>query len=395
MNCNTCRFELSQCLDGRLASGRRATVMQHAEACAACSSFWNELQAAQRLTLQLQRPQVGSDFRESLWLRIQAGEGTPEAVFRQPVPLMVKLRYALTGAAAAAAALLCATLFSPDREQAKQPVAAVGDDARPAMIASTHAPRGGGWHQDDPAIDASPLISSTQPLTFDLVAVETAKQLDQRYAAATMALRRLSDLQSSATQGTQGSDTQGSDTQGSDPEGHELAIKQVLENADEFHVFGELLLDLRDHKRLFFTDADVGADLRVAVDMLGQSRGERRDLRTVQLIVAPALRSNRLASISRTISLVPSLNPHEEMDMLMSLTMRRPGIFPKLFTIVLGNNAEMRQHFGVFLMEDSCGQSWVAPRSKVEAGDGRLRVHNRRGNGEQIEVQIEVRSSSK
>lgn len=40
MNCNTCRFELSQCLDGRLASGRRAIVMQHAADCEECAAFW-------------------------------------------------------------------------------------------------------------------------------------------------------------------------------------------------------------------------------------------------------------------------------------------------------------------------------------------------------------------
>src|SRR5688572_23870014 len=121
MNCTTCRFELSQCLDGRLPSGRRAIVMQHASECTDCGTFWAELQAAQRLTLQLRRPRVGPDFREALWVRIQAGEGTPDAVFHEPVPLVVKLRYALTGAAAAAAALLCAMWLAPEDDRPIQP----------------------------------------------------------------------------------------------------------------------------------------------------------------------------------------------------------------------------------------------------------------------------------
>src|SRR5262245_52243425 len=116
MNCTTCRYELSQCLDGRLPSGRRTIVLQHASQCEGCGTFWAELQAAQRLTLRLQRPRVSESFRESLWARVQAGEGTPDAVFREPVPLLAKLRYALTGAAAAAAALLCVTWFGPRDE---------------------------------------------------------------------------------------------------------------------------------------------------------------------------------------------------------------------------------------------------------------------------------------
>ena len=60
MNCNTCRYELSQCLDGRLPSGRRAVVMQHVDGCEVCSAFWAELQAAQQLTLQLPKERVSA-----------------------------------------------------------------------------------------------------------------------------------------------------------------------------------------------------------------------------------------------------------------------------------------------------------------------------------------------
>lgn len=372
MNCNTCRFELSQCLDGRLPSGRRALVLQHAATCHECGGFWSELQAAQRLTLQLQQPRVGSGFRESLWQRIQAGEGTPAAVFHEPVPLLTKVRYAVTGAAAAAA-VLAGALWLQRGDAVEPPLAGPHPGSHAATVAAARpgtppASEASPWARQ--ALAEDPLFASTQRLTFDLVAVETAKQLEQRYAAATMALRRLDDGAAD-----------------------DAVVRQVFENTDEFEAFGELLLDLRDRKRLFFTDAEVGADLRVAVDMLGQSRHARRDVQTVRAIVAPALRSSRLASVSRKISLVPALDPREELDVLLHLNTRRPEIFPKLF-FVLGHDHELRREFGLlrtgpaFVMEDDCGPSWVAPRSEVEARAGRLRIL--RGQQQDVEVRIEL-----
>src|SRR5262252_4078090 len=110
MNCRTCHYELSQCLDARLPSGRRALVMQHTAECERCAQFWAELQAARELALRLQRHRTGPDFREQLFARIQAGEGTPPAVFQEYVSVAAKIRYAATGAAVAAAALLVFTL---------------------------------------------------------------------------------------------------------------------------------------------------------------------------------------------------------------------------------------------------------------------------------------------
>src|SRR5262249_53119824 len=110
MNCRTCHYELSQCLDARLPSGRRALVMQHVAECERCAQFWAELQAARELALRLQRHRTGADFREQLFARIQTGEGTPPAVFQEHVSVAAKIRYAATGAGVAAAALLVFTL---------------------------------------------------------------------------------------------------------------------------------------------------------------------------------------------------------------------------------------------------------------------------------------------
>ncbi len=377
MNCTTCRYELSQCLDGRLPSGRRALVMQHATQCDDCGTFWAELQAAQQLTLRLQRPRVSGDFRESLWQRIQAGEGTPDAVFHEPVPMLAKLRYALAGAAAAAAALLCVTWLGPKDEGLTPRLVAKADPADASPRPIVEAARGGNranvvFHQDAPPIDESPLISSTQRLGFSLLASEAAKQLDNRYAAATGGLRRRNQ-----------------------PDAGGAVMQQVLANADEFLTFGELLLDMRDRERLLFKDANVELDLRFAVNMLNRGRHGSRDLQVVHDVVAPALSSHRLSAVSRTIAPV-SLDPREEMDVLAHLNTQRPDIFPKLF-IVLGSNDEFCQDLGLFrsgaafVMEDDCGSSWVVPRSRADAQQGLLRIQRgRTSNGERVEVQIQV-----
>jgi hypothetical protein len=394
MNCNTCRYELSQCLDGRLPSGRRTVVLQHAEACADCGTFWTELQSAQRLSLQLQPVRVSEGFRDQLWERIRAGEGSPEAIFHEPIPLLTKVRYALTGAAAAAAVLLGALLLrqeptgggtgSHDPGSHDPGSHDPGSRTSGASLAGTasggpttsqggglqprHAQHAALGHADPQPFDDTPLISSAQRLTFDLVAVETAKQLEQRYAAATTALRRLDELTGR----------------------EEVAVRQVFENTDEFQAFGELLLDLRDRQRLAFTDNDVDVDLRFAVNMLARSRKEQRTLETARTMVAPALRSGRLAGLSRTIMLAPSLDRREEMEALLHLSTRRPEVFQELFYVfgsqddVLLELGPMRHGAALFL--DDCGPSWVAPRSEVEAREGRIRLFRGR-QGVQIHLE--------
>jgi hypothetical protein len=168
--------------------------------------------------------------------------------------------------------------------------------------------------------------------------------------------------------------------------GDAKALPTVLENADEVHALGELLLDLRDRKRLLFTESEVEPDLRFAVRLLGESQRGRRDLQTMQAMVAPALRSSRLAAVSRTIAPV-QLDRGEEMEVLQRLTAQRPDIFPKLF-IVIGSSSGLDDDFAMlrsgtaFRFDDDCGPSWVAPRSEVESREGVWRwVFDRSQNG--------------
>ena len=370
LNCTTCRFELSQCLDGRLPSGRRAEVMNHAESCATCGSFWLELQAAQRLTLSLRATEVSSNFREGLWQRIHAGEGTPSAVFQEEVPLWSKVRYTLTGAAAAAALLIGVTFLTKDQTAATDTtnVAQVGGrngeringnvtDSNPPINAELVASNG---DQSSPlrgtleprqlqSYETVPFISAAKKLSMELVAVETARQLEERYATAEIGMRMLKNPSNNS----------------------ESAINKVLRSAHEMGDFGELLLDLRDRQRLFFTDAGIGYELQYAVNMLTQAGSIASPTQqTVEQFVAPVLASGRLAHVSRSISLKPS-SDHEERRDLWRVNTMRPEVMAKLF-VPIGNHEQMRPGT-VFLFEGDCDFEWVAPISEINAHSLRIR----------------------
>ena len=363
MNCNTCRYELSMCLDGRLPSGRRSVVMQHVDDCAACATFWAELQAAQRLALLLPREKVSEGFRDQLWERIRAGEGTPDAVFREPVPLLAKVRYAMTGAAAAAAVLVCATLLRRDTERPLD-ASPVATEVRPKPDLRISRPV-------EVRLEDTPLVSAAQRLTTDVFALETARQLEQRHATAQLALRRLGN---GATDG-------------------DAAVGQALNSATDFLTFGECLLELRDRQQLSFKEPDVEAELRFAVKMLGRGSLQDRNLATVRNVVGPALQSNRLAHVSATLMTPSQRNPREERDVMIRLSTQRPEVFGKLF-FVIGSDEELRDaaflRGQTFVLDDQCGPSWVAPRSEVEAQEGWLRIL---GNGARtVDVHVHVQT---
>lgn len=106
MSCRSYREELSRCLDGRLPGHARGRVMGHIAQCSGCAHFWEELKAAQELVLGLPQAQVGPGFRDDVWQRIQSGEGAPDTIAQEPVPVLTKMRYGLLGAAAAAVFIL-------------------------------------------------------------------------------------------------------------------------------------------------------------------------------------------------------------------------------------------------------------------------------------------------
>lgn len=112
MSCKRLQLDLSQAFDGRLPAGRRREVLAHLDECADCAAVWQELERVRELVEELPRQRPGVGFHEGLWRRIQSGEGTPEAVFRDPVPTASKVRYVVTGALAAAVVLVVGRLWT-------------------------------------------------------------------------------------------------------------------------------------------------------------------------------------------------------------------------------------------------------------------------------------------
>ena len=143
MSCSRYHVLLSQNLDGRLSSTRRDALLDHLAECADCAHLSEEMRVAQDLALRLPPERTTSSFQETLWERVQSGEGTPDAVFNDPVPVAKRIRYAASGAAAAALFLVALNWMTPPSEQlieSDEPrnqvvVAKVQDDGAPPNVA--------------------------------------------------------------------------------------------------------------------------------------------------------------------------------------------------------------------------------------------------------------------
>jgi anti-sigma factor RsiW len=122
--------ELSLYLDGRLPTGRRERLLEQVSEDLEAARLLTAMRAASDTARSLTPERVGPDFSRDLWERIRSGEGTPEAVFREPIASLTKLRYLLSGAAAAAACILALSWLS--REVPSAP-----DSTREAVVAKS------------------------------------------------------------------------------------------------------------------------------------------------------------------------------------------------------------------------------------------------------------------
>ena len=211
------------------------------------------------------------------------------------------------------------------------------------------------------------LFRSRQRLTSRLVATEAAKQLEQRHADATLVLRQLEERPDAQL------------------------VQTLFDDVDHFRAFGELLLDLHERDRVSFRDGAVFSDLRFAVNILDRAKLAQPSLETARTIVAPVLRSDHLASISRTLF---TRDDGEDQDLLQRLAMQRPAVFRELF-FPLGNDAAVPSlgsmlDGNLFVLIDECGPSWVAPRSEVRAREGLFEILEQQAGG-QRQVQIRIR----
>ncbi len=360
MHCRTCRHELSEYLDGRLATGRRALVADHLAACADCGAFWREFEQAQKLTLRLARQRVGSDFRERLFARIEAGEGTPTAVFADPVPLAAKLRYTFAGAAAAAALLVVASLLREDGAGRPVPpttpsapvVADAGAAPQPAQLASA----GGDYVASAAASPLAPrrnephaLLSAVKPLTSDLIAVEAARQFEQRHNWTANCLDLLAGDRVDAGM-----------------------VGKVCDDAESLARLGSVLSDLRDAQCLSFADPQVDSDLRVFMSLLDidRLRQDGRTVDSVRSVVEPALRKSlSLSRMTSALSVAPSVAQPGRQDQVMRLLRTSPGLIDQIFFVLPGAPDLARmgplELSRTFLLSDDCGPLYVAPRSEL------------------------------
>ena len=365
-------------------------MLAHAESCQTCGAFWRDLQAAQKLTQSLRSNAVSAGFREQLWERIQAGEGTPDAVFLEPVRTWTKVRYALTGAAAAAAMLVSVSTLQSDRaaRPATTETAAAtprdGDDVQARITPAATAAHPTAAHPTDflrdratptnypqSAYPQNALLSNARPLTLQLLAREAASQLEQHYQEAAIGMRMMRDPGHNRT----------------------AAAQKVIQNAEEVRDFGELLIDLRQRNRLVFTDDEVDRDLNFAVEWLDRvPELSEHSLEVMETYYGPALSKRRLGNVKDHIGLRIATDPAHELHELMELNNRRPEVFPKMF-IVFGDLSEVQGSItnpssNIVLVDDACRPNWVAPRSEVTRHGTMLRMFGDQG---QVRLELEVR----
>ena len=376
MNCRTCQHELSEYLDGRLGSGRRAQVLDHMSACEPCSRFWHELQRAQQIASRLPRERTGPDFRERLFARIEAGEGSPPAVFQEPVSVGARIRYMFVGAAAAAAALFVASMLKDDgaprlSQPSEQSIALANPSSGASKPRIDAEPRPAQFANDprEPAYvasaDASPLaprrqdamLSAVKPLTSELLAVETARQFEQRHKWTSHCLALL-------------------DSGAAD----EAMVGKIYDDAESLSRLGGVLTELRDAKCLSFGDPQVDSDLRVFVTLLDRDRMRQngRGIVSVREVVGPALRkSNSLSRLTTALSVTPSFDRGGEQQHVLRIARSWPELLDQIF-FVLPNVPDAAQMHPLelsrtFVFSDDCGPVYVAPMSEIEGPEAVFR----------------------
>jgi hypothetical protein len=358
MKCRTCQYELSQCLDGRLPTGRRTVVMQHVDVCDTCAQFWHELQQAQELVLRLPSHHVSNGFREQLFERIESGEGTPEAVFHEPVPLGAKLRYVGTGAAAAAAVLVGMSLWhgvgQRPAEHASAQIARIPDQDRvPAPDHNIgYGPSAVGDADAQPGSSEGNLFTVCQPWTTEVVSKEAALRLRDSFNSTR---RWVSDIQRTS------------------PHVNQATVVAACRSAADVQRLGALMLLLCDLRRVQFStkvDGDLRDELRLVVHNFdNRELLERQDLNAVQTVVAPVLERIRyLSDLPQVMLVSPAFNPDDQREALLEMVQRESDALNSLFIFLKGDpddlsDLPMREH--TYCISGSCGQTFVAPRRLI------------------------------
>jgi hypothetical protein len=174
--------ELSEFLDGRLPSGRREQLLDLIASDPDAAARLRGLEEARALALDLPAQAVGPDFSDTLWERIRSGEGSPDAIFRTPLPWTTKVRYLATGAAAAALALTLANFAGPAAPGSMPPDRLA---TAPAGAAPANTETNSGLRPYEPSLLArAPVLAPLRPETVaqagQLECVEAVSALQSR-----------------------------------------------------------------------------------------------------------------------------------------------------------------------------------------------------------------------
>lgn len=257
MRCSQAEHLLSLNLDGRLGSGQRRVLSDHLARCARCQDIDQELNAARALALSLPVQRVSDGFREELWQRIRAGEGTPEAVFREPIPVATKVRYFATGAAAAGLLILAGHWVRSHGTPAQGSIGAPGmatpgvETAAAPQPSGKLVPRG-----TEPA--TAPVIPATPDRLATLVADGYTDAVRTLHAKA-----------------------QALEAQQLTPEN----IEKLCGQADYASRYASMLRWLVDRKYLNLLQDD--ADSLMAIEMVGDQMRTQRDPESLRRVLRP------------------------------------------------------------------------------------------------------------
>ena len=221
--------------------------------------------------------------------------------------------------------------------------------------------------------DQNALMGAVKPLTPDLLAVETARQFEQRHQWTSHCLTLLD--------GGLGDDA--------------MAAK-ICDDAESLGRLGGVLVELRDSRCLSFADPQVDTDLRVFMTLLDgeRMREQSHSVELVRSVVAPAMRkSPNLGRLTRSLSVTPSLDRGEQQAHVQRIARAWPELIDQIF-FVLPSQPDTAQ-FGpielsrTFVFSDECGPVYVAPMSELQGPE--MVFQRLRRN---LQIRIESRSSS-
>jgi hypothetical protein len=334
--------------------------MQHTDDCGECARFWSDLQKAQELVLRLPSQHISGDFREQLFERIRSGEGTPDAVFREPVPLATKLRYAVSGALAAAALLVVTSIWRTHDAPRNTDVARVEEPAKPGGL----QPRMRDFDQ------------AVVPLTPNQVAAEAAQELRDSLRSANHYATLVNG--NAAALGSQ-----------------TLEGRELRAHADRMQRVGGVLIDLKDAGHVTFM-TPVDHELPEFLGQLGEAmRGVDAGRNGLERVARVVLKAHELTALPQRWTPMPrpDLPPEALAEFLQRLFQGREDLFQTMYMpLPNGGDLDPMLRGSIYQLHNECGQTFVISRREVQRLESRqfLLVTSEDGDEGTHRLQIQV-----